>query len=267
MSDTSGSGGIRREDAEFEDRRPAIRMADVPAPSEQGGGVLGLFGRASTSALNFGREVGGSAQRLTRHIVDEAEHLVDVALTEPEPHVVVHGEVLEAPALADPPEETTPTREELRRRGDRLLARSTEAPETDGPHPAYAHILTQLSPDEARILRLLARDGAQPSIDVRTSRPFGVGSESVAAGLSMISEIAGCRHHDRIAAYLGNLYRLGLIWFSKEQVEVQRYELLQVQPKVVDAVSSAGRNAKTIRRRIEITPFGRDLCTTCFTLG
>jgi hypothetical protein len=164
------------------------------------------------------------------------------------------------------PENELPTREELRCRGDRLLALSAEAAAPDDTHPAFPSILAQLSPDEARILRLLHTSGPQPSVDVRTNRPFGVGAESVAAGLSMIAEIAGCRNAERIPSYLGNLHRLGLIWFSKEQVEVHRYELLQVQPAVVEAVNGAGRYAKVIRRRIEMTAFGTDFCDRCFSL-
>ncbi|ADG77435.1 hypothetical protein TPAU25S_02281 [Tsukamurella paurometabola] len=263
MSDKPRSN---RTPAESDGRELAARDADIAevTEQEQAGGLLGLVGRASNSAFSFGREVGGSAQRLTRHLVTEAEHLVDVARTvEQVPHVVVHGEVVDEEDIDDEP--TGPTRDELRRAGDRLLARSAAVASAEGPHPAYAHILEQLAPDEARILRLLRREGAQPSVDVRTNRPFGVGSETVAAGLSMIAEVAGCRRQDRIAEYLGNLHRLGLIWFSKEQVEVQRYELLQVQPMVVEALGNAGRYAKTIRRRIEITPLGTAFCDTCFT--
>ncbi|WP_019200829.1 Abi-alpha family protein [Tsukamurella sp. 1534] len=246
----------------------ATRDADVPAVAEPeqagGGGLLGALGRASNSALNLGREVGGSAQRITRQFVNEAEHLVDVALTEPAPREIVHGEIVEEfeDEFEQPP---IPSGEELRKKGNRLLLQSAQSPLPDAPHPAFEYILMQLCPDEARILRLLVLEGAQPAVDVRTNRPFGVGSETVAAGLSMISEVAGCRHAERLPSYLGNLNRLGLIWFSKEQVEVQRYELLQVQPTVMDAMGKAGRYAKTIRRRIEITPFGRDFCGTCFT--
>ncbi|CAM3885333.1 Abi-alpha family protein [Tsukamurella strandjordii] len=255
--------------ADAEGRELVARDAQVPETAdrqEESGGLLGLVGRASNSAFSFGREVGGSAQRLTRHFVSEAEHLVDVARTvEQVPHVVVHGEVVDDDDPDDEP--TGPSRDELRRAGDRLLARSAAKACTEGPHPAYAHILEQIAPDEARILRLLHREGPQPAVDVRTNRPFGVGSETVAAGLSMIAEVAGCRHQDHIAVYLGNLHRLGLIWFSKEQVQVQRYELLQVQPMVVEAIGNAGRYAKTVRRRIEITPLGTDFCATCFSFA
>ena len=38
-----------------------------------------------------------------------------------------------------------------------------------------------------------------------------------------------------------------------------------VAPQILDAISTAGRYAKTVRRRIEITPFGRDFYSTSFT--
>ena len=61
----------------------------------------------------------------------------------------------------------------LRARGDRLLDRSADVTDRDDLHPAYDRILDEIAPDEARILRLLATSGAQPSVDVRTARPFG----------------------------------------------------------------------------------------------
>lgn len=272
MGDRVGSSQVRDDDDRSEAVHRSLAVRDESAPDraqKQSGGVFGVLGRASSSALGLGRELGGSAQRITRQFVSEAEHLVDVALTsEAPPRVVVHGEVVPEDELDDDlPEVPQATADQVRRMGDKLLAQSAEARIAEGPHPAFERILAEITPDEARILRLMYRDGAQPAVDVRTNRPFGVGSETVAAGLSMISEIAGCRDHDRIASYLGNLHRLGLIWFSKEQVDVKSYELLQVQPHVVEAISNAGRYAKVVRRRIEMTPFGRDFFRSSFTIG
>ncbi|WP_231706506.1 MULTISPECIES: Abi-alpha family protein [Tsukamurella] len=266
VSEKSRSSAGASDQGADENRDLAVRDGGEVAASEkqESGGLLGRLGRVSNSAFSVTREIGGSAQRLTQQFVSEAGHLVDVALTtEVAPRIVVHGEVVDDEDEREPEPVATP--DELRKMGDRLLAQSAEPAGAQTPHPAYEHILAQLCPDEARILRLLFNDGAQPAIDVRTNRPFGVGAETVAAGLSMIPEVAGCRNPDRIASYLGNLHRLGLIWFSKEQVDVRRYELLQVQPQLIDAISSAGRYAKTIRRRIEITPFGRDFYGTCFS--
>jgi hypothetical protein len=80
----------------------------------------------------------------------------------------------------------------------------------------------------------------------------------------MIGEEAGCRHLDRIRSYLNNLYRLGLIWFSREELdELSRYQVLEAQPAVAEALEEAGRGAKTVRRSIHLTPFGEDFCRMC----
>jgi hypothetical protein len=89
-------------------------------------------------------------------------------------------------------------------------------------------------------------------------------TELVAPGLNMIGSEAGVRHLDRVPAYLNNLYRLGLIWFSREQVgDHLRYQVLEAQPEVVRALDEAGRGSRTIRRSIHLTPFGVDFCDLC----
>jgi hypothetical protein len=156
--------------------------------------------------------------------------------------------------------------EALRERGAELLRQSADVHHSDATHPAFARILENLAPDEARILRLLAVQGAQPSIDIRTSPPLGIGSEMVAAGLTMIGRAAGCRESDHVHAYLANLYRLGLLWFSREQLEDQgEYQVLEAQPEVQVAMSESGRT-RTVRRSIHLTAFGKEFCETCLPL-
>lgn len=157
-------------------------------------------------------------------------------------------------------------RDTLRDRGAALLDQSADVRYEETTHPAYERILDQIAPDEGRILRLLAMSGPEPSVDVRTARPLGVGSQLVAPGLTMIGSKAGCRHADRVPAYLNNLNRLGLIWFSREPVEDPlRYQVLEAQPEVLAAIRDAGRG-RTVRRSIHLTPFGADFCATCLPL-
>jgi hypothetical protein len=154
----------------------------------------------------------------------------------------------------------------LRVKGALLLRAAAELDENESAHPAYARILTELAPDEGRILRLLATDGAQPSVDVRATNLFGASADLIAGGLNMICAQAGCRHHDQVPAFLNNLERLGLIWFSREPLGDQTaYQVLEAQPEVMDAIKTATR-AKTIPRSIALTPFGRDFCETCLPL-
>lgn len=158
------------------------------------------------------------------------------------------------------------TTEELHARGAELLYRSADVWAASDIHPAYERILDELAPDEARILRFLATEGPQPSVDIRTGRPFGIGSELVASGLSMIGLRSGVRDLARASAYQNNLYRLGLIWFSREPVEPVRYQVVEVQPDVATAIKAAGRLPRIVRRSIHLTPFGEDFCRTCLPI-
>jgi hypothetical protein len=153
----------------------------------------------------------------------------------------------------------------LRERGDELLRQSADVRYEEDSHPAYDRILGDLAPDEGRILRLLAIEGPQPAVDVRAGKAFVPGSQLVAPGLSMIGAQAGARFLERVPAYLNNLYRLGLIWFSREPIEDPlRYQVLEAQPDVLAAMRE-GR-ARTVRRSIYLTPFGKDFCETCLPL-
>jgi hypothetical protein len=164
-----------------------------------------------------------------------------------------------------PPSAPDSSRRALRERGAELLAQSADVAHPEDLHPAYARILDNLSPDEARILRLFATRGPQPAVDVRRGLPLV--SELVAPGLNMIGAEAGCRYPDRVSAYLDNLNRLGLIWFSRETLrDINAYQVLEAQPEAIEAMGEAGRTARTVRRSIHLTPFGRDFCAVCLPL-
>ncbi|MFI6367130.1 Abi-alpha family protein [Nocardia sp. NPDC050630] len=157
--------------------------------------------------------------------------------------------------------------EELRRRGDALLARSADVYFTEDVHPAYDRIIDELAPDEARILRFMALNGPQPTVDVRTNRPLGIGSELVTGDLTSVPEQAGVRYPDRARTYLINLNRLGLTQVSDDPVVLSRYMVLEVQPVVEAALKKAGRAPKIVRKSLRLTEFGSDFCHTCFTIG
>jgi len=158
-----------------------------------------------------------------------------------------------------------PVDERLRERGAELLAQSVDVDYKEPAHPAFARILEELAPDEARILRMLYKAGPQPAVDVRESKPLGIAAGLVEGGLSMIGTESGCRFLDRVPAYLNNLYRLGLIWFSREPLaDPLRYQVLESQPDVLTALGGGRR--KTVRRSIRLTPFGDDFCDVCLPM-
>ncbi|WP_375485900.1 Abi-alpha family protein [uncultured Jatrophihabitans sp.] len=177
-----------------------------------------------------------------------------------------------APAAATPPPERPDARGasvlDLQRRGTDLLRRSNDVHVVEDTHPAFARILADITPDEARILRYVYLEGPQPAIDIRTYRPFGIGSELVASGMNMIAEHAGLRNVDRIDLYLTNLGRLGMLEFSEEPVKnPTRYQVIEAQPKVASAMQSAGRMPRIVQRSVILTSFGEEFVRTCLPLN
>ncbi len=174
------------------------------------------------------------------------------------------SEALAAVAASEPEGSASPDDDpgaSLRERGADLLARSRDVWHEDATHPAYGRILGDLAPDEGRVLMLLVQSGPQPSVDVRSGGPIGtVNSHLIAPGLTMIGAQAGCRYLDQVPAYLNNLHRLGLVWFSREQLpDPMEYQVLEAQPDVLAALHRE-RFTKVVRRSIHLTPFGEGFC-------
>jgi hypothetical protein len=199
-----------------------------------------------------GQEPGELFRSTGAEIRERARRVLGVE-SRPEERAVMSPDAAEA--------EREKARKSLRERGEELLRRSADVNFEEDAHPAYTRMLDDLAPDEARILRLLVQEGPQPSVDVRSGLlPLQSTSELVAAGLNLIGPEAGCRHQDDVPAYLNNLFRLGLIWFSREPLpDPLRYQVLEAQPEVAKALESAG-HTRTVRRSIHLTPFGYDFC-------
>src|SRR5947209_16969005 len=164
--------------------------------------------RAATDprqALQLVQEFGDGVRGYTREVLGVADLDRRVAQLMPGPDEGQDGA---------PPDDDA-----LRAAGAELLRRSTDVDSREPAHPAFARMLEELAPDEARILRLMATDGPQAAVDVRSTHLLGVGSQIVAEGLTMIGPRAGCRNVERVPSYLNNLNRLGLIWFSKEPID------------------------------------------------
>lgn len=223
-----------------------------------------LFARALTNPANAGELVQNVAQDVaeaTRTISEVARAVSDGV---PLPKALLDGSMaIGAVIMPNELEVEVASEKSLRERGEELLQRSRDVWSEDEQHPAYARILDDMAPDEARILLLLLRGGPQPSVDVRTGGPVGMVSSSlVAGGLNMIGPRAGCRYLDEVPAYLNNLNRLGLIWFSREQLEDPlEYQVVEAQPDVLEAMHSV-RFPKLVRRSIQLTPFGTNFCTS-----
>jgi len=159
------------------------------------------------------------------------------------------------------------TSETLRERGDRLLSKSAEVGRDETIHPAFPSVLEQLAADEARILRLLAEDGTQATMNVRDKKLIPFKSTLIAENLTMIGSDAGCRYPDRTPVYLKNLERLGLIDFSEEPIEdLKQYQVLEAQSHI-EAAREAADRPKAVYGSVTLSAFGVDFCETCLPVS
>lgn len=158
--------------------------------------------------------------------------------------------------------------EELRRRFHQLLGRSKQAEPPEGAHPALIRIVEQISPDEARIIRLFHEEGPQPIAHVVASPTFGFGSRTVAENLSLVGDRAGCHRPDLAPTYLDNLHRLGMLKISDEElVGNDDYELIESQPRFEETAEyireELQQRPKSERGSIRLGALGQRLCEVC----
>ncbi|MPZ63032.1 MAG: DUF4393 domain-containing protein [Propionibacteriales bacterium] len=162
--------------------------------------------------------------------------------------------------IAHPPGAATT----LHERGEALLTRSTEVTSTE-EHPAFAHILTELAPDEARIIRLVANEGPRPLIDVYLTNTFSRKTRQVLGHFSLVGEEAGALHPEMTPVYIDNLLRHGICRIANYRVgNFEEYGLLEAQPAVRELPGRMGRERVKIKKRsLHLTGFGEAFYETC----
>lgn len=165
------------------------------------------------------------------------------------------------------------TEQALRERFHALLERSREpAPPDDEPHPAFARIVDSLSPDEARIIVLLCREGPRPIVAVRAAPLIGRGAQTVLENVSLVGEQAGCHRPERTPAYIDNLCRLGVTErHDEELVGNEDYEVLASRREVTEAEDEIqeerNQRASVDRGQLRLTRLGQLLCEVCLPDG
>lgn len=154
-----------------------------------------------------------------------------------------------------------------------LLAASMDTRTASGAHPAFVEIIRQLTPDEARLLRLLTQARAFPLVTVR--REFKVETPSESGGLdvlvhfSLLGWEAGCDLPEITPAYINNLCRLGLteipplVTYTKPGI----YDPLEKHPQVESIKTSIETDEKwravVQRQTLSVTQLGKQFCGVC----
>lgn len=159
--------------------------------------------------------------------------------------------------------------EELRDMYANLLSVSMQEDKKWKIHPAFVDIIKQLTPDEAKLLKVLPRSifRYHPILDVRIKHPNNNGHQQLLSNYSNIAE-GVCDYPENICAYLENLDRLKLIKLDSDThlINKAQYETLK-QSQIIKNITSRpltdGDTYAFNEGIFSLTSFGLNFVNTC----
>ena len=263
-----------------EERMPGIEKDllprvydDVAHPAlKSAGGLLDLLPRAIRAALapiekwimNREYQIKETAKLLEGRLKDVPPEQIET----PEPHIAIPALQYISYCMDN---------QELREMYANLLASSMNKVVKNGVHPGYVEIIKQLCPDEAKILRHIAKEEKIPTISVYYRKSSG-GNIRVVKDFSDVGYLTGCENPKDICKYLSNLLRLGLIEIPASSPSVhypledeKLYVLLEQNPCVMSFISGTDIEgvkvtSEVIRNHATITDYGKGFCAICLNM-
>lgn len=158
---------------------------------------------------------------------------------------------------------------ELRNLYANLLARSMVDTEKDKVHPAFVEIIKQLTPDEARLIKLFVSHGTFPLIDIKR---FWDKSGHFVSNLRNFTTIADkiCEKtsYSDIERYIDNLSRLRIIEIEEDGhiAAKDAYKALESNSLVVNLMKeklAEDEHREIFRKYFVVTAFGHEFVDVC----
>lgn len=235
--------------------------------------VVAAAGSAVVSAARVGRLLGRTGWRLARQMPGartlerEAQRLQSAAMSEARRLLQLPSAapaVVRSAGPASPEERRTleyirdadPGTAPLRSAMGELLERSVESSRADSRDYLYGTIISQLVPDEARILAALSDGTHFAALDVVQKLRRGR-TRVVLAHASAVGRQAGLVSPDSTPTYLTRLHGFGLVEFGPEEESLAvQYDILATDATVQDARRSVRGSVKLVRKALLLSPFG-----------
>ena len=204
---------------------------------------------------------GEESIRLTAEAVREkAKAIPEEKLTEPEPYVAVPA-IQQLSYCYDS--------EELRELYANLLVSSMNSDTKYKVHPAFVDIIKQITPDEAKLLKVFPREAIayQPLMDVQVNLGPGKGYVAILRNFSNIGRDT-CECPEQINSYLENLDRLEIISILNDThvMDEKAYDPIRKDPyfvKFLNARVGDGKSISEKRKAFHVTNFGLSFLNTC----
>lgn len=184
-----------------------------------------------------------------------AEHVVP-----PEPYVAVPA--LQAISY-------TMSSDDLRNLYANLLARSMTDTIKDRVHPSFVEIIKQLSPDEAKIIKLFIDKDSLPLIDINcVSLPAGRFSIALHNFMYLPETICDQCNPSDIMKYIDNLCRLKIIEIPEDRrlADDNAYRELEkhiVVTTIMNTKLPNNKQWKIIKKKLEVTAYGKEFIDIC----
>ena len=150
----------------------------------------------------------------------------------------------------------------LRGAMNELLERSV-APDREASRDyLYGNIISQIVPDEARILAALSDGSLYAAGDV-VAKQFGRSDRVIRANVSTVGRSAGVVIPDNVPTYLTRLHSYNLVEFGPAEDSIgHQYDILATDATVqaAEATIEARRlgSARLVRKTVSMSPFGRE---------
>ncbi len=178
-----------------------------------------------------------------------------------EPELAIAGPALEAMRF-------TVDEEEIANLFAELLVASMDARRKGRIHHSFVEIVKQLSPGDARILKVLYRRINWPVVHLQSVHPETNGYDYVLYNFSNIGYECGLDPLGPVQVYLDNLCRLGLAEIPQAgqllpPTLYEKIENLDELSPFIEEVESRGLKPKFERTGIRLTQFGhafREIC-------
>jgi hypothetical protein len=221
---------------------------------------------APVAALVWGHET--LREFISTRVAEKLKHVPLSNIKTPEAHVV--GPALEALRY-------TGHQEVLRELYANLLATSLDAETCQNAHPAFVEMIKNMSPDEARIMRLFSMgESALPIVQIRAyekdeAESYGI----IHRCFSLIGREAGCALPNLTPVYLDNLVRLGLLEMHittgsdgpvlarSEVYEPLEDEACRMLSEPRSLLEEHGGRLEFVRGFVHLTDLGSQFCRAC----
>lgn len=247
--------------------RQVVRSESVPAAQ-----VVAAAGNAIVGAAKVGRLVTRSGWGLARRLPGgqavqrEVQRLQDVALTELRRLLDVPPGLTASAANGDERRvmmliQNGGGADPLRSAMNELLERSVETDRHASREYLYGNIISQLVPDEARILAALSDGTPFAACDVIAKRRST--TRVVLANASTVGRSAGVVTPDNVPTYVTRLHQFGLVQFGPPDDSIaMQFDILATDSAVQAAEASieARRmgSMRLARKTLSISPLGRE---------